>query len=84
MFFSFKFVKDDHFETKDIEVENFDELWTVSSEILSCAFNEISVFLFTDGTLIDENNYLQTLLIWTKLLICTQDEKENIFSFFLR
>ena len=63
MFFSFKFVKDDHFETKDTEVENFDERLTVSSEILSWAFNEISVFLFTDGTLIDENNYLQTLLI---------------------
>ena len=47
----------------------------------SCTFNEISVFSFTDGTLIDENNYLQTLPIWTKLLICTQDEKENIFSF---
>ena len=67
---------------KNIEVGNFDELLTVSSEILSCAFNEISVFLFTDGTLIDKNNYLQTLPIWAKLLICTQDEKENIFSFF--
>ena len=66
---------------QNIEVGNFDELLTVSSEVLSCAFNEISIFSFRYGTLIEENNYLQTLPIWTKLLICTQDEKENIFSF---
>ena len=63
MFFSLKFIKDDHFETKDIEVGNFDELLTISSEILSCAFNEIYIFLFRDGTLIDENDYLETLPI---------------------
>ena len=39
-------------------------------------------FLFTDGTLIDENNYLQTLPIRTKLLICTLDEKGQILLFF--
>ena len=39
-------------------------------------------FLFTDGTLIDENNYPQTLPIRTKLLICTLDEKDQILSFF--
>ena len=44
MFFSLKFIKDDHFETKDIEVGNFDELLTISSEILSCAVNEICIF----------------------------------------
>ena len=63
MFFSLKFIKDDHFETKDIEVGNFDELLTISSEILSFAFNEIYIFLFRDGTLIDENDYLETLPI---------------------
>ena len=44
MFFSLKFIKDDHFETKGIEVGNSDELLTISSEILSCAFNEICFF----------------------------------------
>ena len=40
------------------------------------------MFLFTDGTLIDDNAYLETLPIWTKLLICTSDEKDQIISFF--
>ena len=40
------------------------------------------MFLFTDGTLIDDNAYLETLPIWTKLLICTSDEKDQILSFF--
>ena len=82
MFFSLKFIKDDHLENVNIGVTNYDELLKVSSEILSCAINKILVFLFTDGTLIDENNYLETLPIWTKLLICTPVEKEKILSFF--
>ena len=40
------------------------------------------MFLFTDGTLIDDNAYQETLPIWTKLLICTSDEKDQIISFF--
>ena len=40
------------------------------------------MFLFTDGTLIDDNAYQETLPIWTKLLICTSDEKDQILSFF--
>ena len=82
MFFSLKFIKDDHLESVNVEVTNYDELLKVSSEILSCAINKILVFLFTDGTLIDENNDLETLPIWTKLLICTPVEKEKILSFF--
>ena len=80
--FFLKFIKDDHFETVVVEVANYDELLKVSSEILSCTFDKILAFLFTDGTLIDENNYLQSLPIRTKLLICTLDERDQILSFF--
>ena len=82
MFFALKFVKDDHFETKDIEVGNFDELLTVSSEILSCAFNEISGVFFTDGTLIDENNYLQTLQFGQNYLSVLKTKMKTFFLFF--
>ena len=40
------------------------------------------IFLFADGTLIDENNYLETLPIWTKLLICKKEELNKILYFF--
>ena len=81
--FFLKFIKDDHFETVDAEVANYDELLKVSSEILSCtSFDEILFFIFTDRTLIDENSYLETLPVWTNLLICTLDEKDQILSFF--
>ena len=77
------FIEDDHFETVDAEVANSDELLKVSSEIFSCtSFDEILFFIFTDGTLIDENSYLETLPVWTNLLICTLDEKDQILSFF--
>ena len=58
MFFSLKFIKDnDHFETIDVEMQNFDELLTVSSEKVCCTCEKSFIFLFTDGNLIDENNY---------------------------
>ena len=83
MFFSLKFIKDDkHFETFDVEVQNFDELLTIASEKLCCTREKNFIFLFTDGTLIDENNYLETLPIWTKLLICKKEELNKILYFF--
>ena len=77
MFFYLKFIKDDPFETVNVEVSNFDELLKVSSEILSCTFDKL------DGTLIDENNYLKTSPVWTNLLICISDKKDQILSFFM-
>ena len=41
------------------------------------------IFLFTDGILIDENNYLETLPIWTKLLICKKEELNKILYFLM-
>ena len=84
MFFSLKFIKDDeHFETFNVEVQNFDELLTIASEKLCCRREKSFIFLFTDGTLIDENNYLETLPIWTKLLICKEKELNKILYFFM-
>ena len=83
MFFSLKFIKDDeHFETFNVEVQNFDELLTIASEKLCCRRENFFYFLFTDGILIDENNYLETLPIWTKLLIYKKEELNKILYFF--
>ena len=41
MFFSLKFLKDDHFERVDVEVVNYDKLLELSIEILSCTFMEL-------------------------------------------
>ena len=84
MFFYLKFIKnDEHFETFNVEVQNFDELLTIASEKLCCRCEKSFIFLFTDGTLIDENNYLETLPIWTKLLICKKKELNKILYFFM-
>ena len=82
MFFSLNFIKDDeHFETFDVEVQNFDELLTIAREKLRCTRETNFTFLFTDGTLIDENNYLEILPIWTKLLFCKKEELNKILYF---
>ena len=38
--------------------------------------------MFVDGTLIDENDYLQTLPEWTPLIVCQSDRKEKILIYF--
>ena len=82
MFFFKKHEDDDDFETIDVDLQNFDELLAVASEKLCCTREKIFIFSFTDGTLIDENNYLKTLPIWTKLLICKKEELNKFLYFF--
>ena len=65
-----------------VEVSNYQKLIERSSNILSCRFDEVSVFSFSDETLIDDNDYLETLPIWIKLLICTSNKKDRVLSFF--
>ena len=69
-------IKDTYFQIRGVEVSNYQKLIERSSNILSCRFDEGSVFLLSDGTLIDDNDYLETLPIWTKLLICTSNQKD--------
>ena len=47
MFFSLKFIKDDeHFETFNVEVKNFDELLTIASEKLRCRREMFFLFFY--------------------------------------
>ena len=38
--------------------------------------------MFADGTLIDENDYPQTLPEWTPLIVCWSDQKEKLLIYF--
>ena len=51
-----------------------------SSVLNNCPKQEISLFAFVDGTLIDENEYLETLPDWTPLITCKPEQKEDLFN----
>ena len=53
-----------------VDVTSLEKLLDLASDILDIPSQDISLFLFVDETLIDDNEYLKTLPAWTQLLIC--------------
>ena len=70
------------FENIEINVSNIDEIFNLSSDILKCLNKEIFLLMFVDGTLIDENDYLQALPEWTPLIVCRSNQKEKLLIYF--
>ena len=69
------------FEKISAQVESLNEILSLSSEILRS--ESIYLFLFCDGTLIDDNDYLNTLDSGSELLACTTNQKEKFLTYFV-
>ena len=82
MYFTLVYCGNIGFENIEINLSNIDEIFNLSSDILKYLNQDIFLFMFVDGTLIDENDYLQTLPEWTPLIVCRSDQKEKILIYF--
>ena len=82
MYFTLVYCGDIGFENIEINLSNIDEIFNLSSDILKYLNQDIFLFMSVDGTLIDENDYLQTLPEWTPLIACRSDQKEKILIYF--
>ena len=83
MFFKLIFCGKNGFDDISINVTHPDHVLNFASSVLSnCPKPEISLFTFVDGTLIDENEYLETLPDWTPLIVCKPDQKEDLLIYF--
>ena len=70
MYFVLHFSAQNGFDHVRVNVTDLENLFLLASDILDCPTQDVSIFLFVDGTLIDENEYLKTLDSWTELFIC--------------
>ena len=77
MFFILKFCAEFEFSSVYVNVTDFLNLTQLAAEIVECENSDISVFLFSCGTEIDDDNYLSTLENWAELFICKQCEKKK-------
>ena len=59
-----------------------EKLLDLGSNILDCPNEEILLFLFVDGTLLEENEHLETLPDWAPLIVCRPDQKEKLLVYF--
>ena len=82
MYFILKYSGENGFEKRYINVTDIDNLGLLASEVLLCLPIDISLFLFVDGTQIDDNDYLETLESWTELFICKPGQREKLLIYF--
>ena len=82
MYFWLFFCGENGFDGIAVNVTNLGKLLDLASDISDIPSQDIFLFLYVDGTLIDSNEYLETLPAWTQLFICKPSQKEKKLIYF--
>ena len=82
MYFLLIFCRHNGFDDIAVNVTSLEKLFELASDILDIPSQDVSLFLFLDGTLIDDNEYLKTLPVWSQLLICKYFKKKRLLIYF--
>ena len=69
-----------HAEKVPVAVENIDHLFRLASEIIEA--DRLHRFLLSDGTRIDDNEYLRSLENGTELIVCTEEQIQKLLIYF--
>ena len=71
---------DDHIERIPVAVKNIDYLFRLASEINEA--NRLHLFLLSDGTRVDDNEYLSSLENGTELIVYTKEQIKKLLIYF--
>ena len=69
MYFWLHFCDENHIERIPVAVENIGHLFHLASQIIET--DRLHLFLLSDGTRIDEDEYLSSMENGTELIVCT-------------
>ena len=69
-----------HIERIPVAVKNMDHLFPLASEIIEA--DGFLLFLLSDGTWIDDNEYLRSLENGTELIVCTEEQMQKLLIYF--
>ena len=83
MFFILKYCGEFEFTSVYVNVTEFLNLKKIAVKILKCKNSNVYVYLFNDGTKIEENDYLISLEEWTELFILKQCQKKKLENYFV-
>ena len=61
-------------------MKNIDLLFRMASKIIES--DKLHLFLLSDGSRIDENQYLESLEIATELIVCTEEQFQKLSIYF--
>ena len=69
-----------HIERIPVAVKDIDHLFNMASEIIEA--DNLHLFLLSDGTRIDDNEYLSSLENGTELILCTEEQIQKLLIYF--
>ena len=69
-----------HIEKIPVAVKNIYHLFNLASEIIKA--DRPYLFLLSDGTQIDDNEYLSSLENGTELIVCTEGQIQKLWIYF--
>ena len=80
MYFWLNYCNENHIERILVGVKNIDHLFDMASEIIKA--DNLHLFLLSDGTRIDNNEYLSSLENGTELIVCTEEQIQKLLIYF--
>ena len=80
MYFWLNYCDENHIERVPIAVENIGHLFHLASQIIKA--DRLHLFLLSDGTRIDDNEYLESLENGTELSVCTEEQIQKLSIYF--
>ena len=69
-----------HTERIPVAVKNIGQLFNLASEIIEV--DRFHLFLLSDDTRIDDNEYLESLENGTELIVCTEEQIQKLLIYF--
>ena len=70
----------ENIERIPVAVKNIDHLFRMASEIIEA--DRLHLFLLSDGTRIDDNEYLRSLENGTELIVCMEEQIQKLLIYF--
>ena len=80
MHFWLNYCDKNHIENILIGVEDADHLFYMASQVIET--DKLHLFLLSDGTRIDNNEYLISLENGTELIACTEEQMQKLSVYF--
>ena len=80
MYFWLNYCNENHIERIPVCVKNIDHLFRMASEKIKA--DNLRLFLLSDGTLIDNNEYLSSLGNGTELIVCMEEQIQKLLIYF--
>ena len=78
-YFWLNYCDENHIERIPVAVGNIDHLFNMASEIIEA--DKLHLFLLSDGTQIDDNEYLSSLENGIELIVCTEKQTQKLLIY---